>query len=153
MNNSRGFSLIELLVVVTIVAILSAIALPAYNRYLIKAHVIEMLTIADTYKIKLFENTFSALHKNSVYNLETEIIQQIKIQTLHKESTKYLIEVVAKMRNAQQPGIGIAQVKGVGPLTIQLQGIDVGEVISWTCHVAAPYHDYVPNNCKNNNLE
>ncbi|MBU6508933.1 MAG: prepilin-type N-terminal cleavage/methylation domain-containing protein, partial [Gammaproteobacteria bacterium] len=37
-NQSRGFSLIELMVVVAIIAIIAAIAYPSYERSVLKSH-------------------------------------------------------------------------------------------------------------------
>ncbi|MFT3928659.1 MAG: pilin [Spongiibacteraceae bacterium] len=51
----KGFTLIELMIVVAIVGILAAIALPAYQDYTIRAKITEGLTLADAAKATLGE--------------------------------------------------------------------------------------------------
>jgi type IV pilus assembly protein PilA len=50
MQKEQAFSLIELLIVIAIIGILSAIAVPSYQKYLMKAKLAEAFTIADKYQ-------------------------------------------------------------------------------------------------------
>jgi prepilin-type N-terminal cleavage/methylation domain-containing protein len=53
MKNAKGFTLIELMIVVAIIGILAAIALPAYQDYTKKSRSSEVNTTADGFKTAL----------------------------------------------------------------------------------------------------
>jgi len=55
----QGFTLIELMIVVAIVGILAAIAIPAYQDYTVRAKVTEGLSMADAAKTAISESAIS----------------------------------------------------------------------------------------------
>lgn len=59
----KGFTLIELMIVVAIVGILAAIAIPAYQDYTIRARVTEGLSLASSAKLAVSE---TAINNNAL---------------------------------------------------------------------------------------
>lgn len=55
MNAQKGFTLIELMIVVAIIGILAAVALPAYQDYTVRAKVSEIVLAASTCRTAVTE--------------------------------------------------------------------------------------------------
>lgn len=53
MNAQKGFTLIELMIVVAIIGILAAVAIPQYQNYTVKAKVGKALTAVNTLKMEV----------------------------------------------------------------------------------------------------
>ena len=53
MRNQKGFTLIELMIVIAIIGILAAIALPAYQDYTVRSRITEGLNLASSAKVAI----------------------------------------------------------------------------------------------------
>jgi type IV pilus assembly protein PilA len=106
----KGFTLIELMIVVAIIGILAAIAIPAYQNYTIRAKVTEGLSLADSAKTSVAE----AFQSNDIAGLTAASAEW----ALNFKATKYVSNVTI---NATDGHITVIY----GTLTPQLSGLDI----------------------------
>ena len=76
----KGFTLIELMIVVAIIGILAAVALPAYQDYTIRAKVSELILAASSARTTLSE-TYQTNPTNASFGTGATILVQGKIAT------------------------------------------------------------------------
>ncbi len=131
----KGFTLIELMIVVAIIGILAAVALPAYQDYTVRAKTTEVMLAASGGKVAVAE----FYQVNGAFPASGSL-------TVNSQSTTNVAGV------AQASGVITATsqsgVAGLSGNTITLTPADAGGgVLNWTCggSIDAKYR---PSSCK-----
>ena len=137
----KGFTLIELMIVVAIIGILAAIAIPAYQDYTVRARVTEGLILASSAKTAVAETAQS----------------QGGLANITDENTGYTFPTPT----AVVGGIVITPVTGVitvtylpalvpggGTLLLTPTQATLDSPITWLCRVGTLLPKYAPANCR-----
>ena len=140
----QGFTLIELMIVVAIIGILAAIALPAYQDYVVRTKVSEVMLAASGQKNTVAEFFQTRLQMPATASIGTVTQNSNFVSTIaySQQSTQIGVITATASTNTSLP----TTVRGS---TITLVGTgDTGTgVVGWVCGGSIPAK-YRPGSCK-----
>jgi type IV pilus assembly protein PilA len=151
----KGFTLIELMIVVAIIGILAAVALPAYQDYTVRAKVSEIVLAASSCRTSVSE----VVHNASVADLGTELTGACSMSPT-KFVTSGVADVNGKITVTGNGGT-LTQIAGFNVLTLVpmisaaplVGSTDGGKIIEgWRCGLLGDgttiVAKYLPSSCR-----
>lgn len=142
MKQQQGFTLIELMIVVAIIGILAAVALPAYQDYTTRAKVTEGLTIASAAKTTVAENAVTGTSPLSIGWNPPDATDAVNSVSVDPDSGVITISYTAAAGNGT---IEFSPVAGGSGLTA---GTVPSTEITWSCKNGSMDDKYRPANCR-----
>ncbi|HTV84494.1 MAG TPA: pilin [Dyella sp.] len=144
-NVQKGFTLIELMIVVAIIAILAAIAIPAYQNYLIRAQVSEGMVLGSSQETALAE-----FYQNTGRFPGTAASAGLPANA-GSTTGKYVTGVTPTSAGIIEATFGGAQVNtAISGDVLALSPVTNGGTVAWSCDVAATTvpSKYLPTSCR-----
>jgi type IV pilus assembly protein PilA len=142
----KGFTLIELMIVVAIIGILAAIALPAYQDYTIRTKVSEGLSLAAAAKLAVAE-TFTSTGSLPADNQGAGLPAAAAITSKYVTSVTVAGAVVSILYSA---ALGGSPTMNAQTVTLTADTSNAGS-IKWACAIAGDTtrYKYMPAECRN----
>jgi type IV pilus assembly protein PilA len=134
----KGFTLIELMIVVAIIGILAAVALPAYQDYTVRAKVSELILAAGNAKTTVAEN---AQNNGTLANANAGA--SIKNTGKVTGGTVGNTGIISVAGNSTTTSTGTAVTITLTPTLSTVDG-----KVTWSCSSAAALHKFVPAECR-----
>lgn len=144
----QGFTLIELMIVVAIVGILAAIAIPAYQDYTVRAKVTEGLTMADAAKAAIAE---SAITNNAFPSTASGGTYFTSSSTTNVSGIAYAVGTTNTTGTVTVTMNSIGGTIDSTHNSFSLNGTLASGGVTWTCSTASTNpipSKYLPANCR-----
>ena len=126
----QGFTLIELMIVVAIIGILAAVALPAYQDYTVRAKVTEGLSLASSAKLAVAENASNGKQFDSGW---TAPAGTTNVSSIAIDQTAGLITITYPATAGNGTIILTPTSSGALAGTASGSTIPLGGSINWSC--------------------